>query len=311
MSTSVANVISHFPDAENGFTTTTSGAVSSGAATVGLNSTAGYTNGEPVVFVIDPGNSKKQTFTGIIDTSGNQVTNVVWTAGSNVSHDAGATVVDYATATHIAMISKGIKVEHNQDGSHDETLITSRTAAATAASDSVLFSDASDSNALKKVTLEDLLPAGVVDPEDLTAGTGTSWAWQTWSPTLTGITLGNGTLTAKYAQHGKTVRFRFHLVVGSTTSFSGAVVKFTLPVTAIAYGNASNGAFPHIGLTRTEDVGSNAYAGPVDMDSTTTARPLIYNASASFTTLNAVTNAVPFTWATGDELSAAGAYEAA
>lgn len=119
MSTSVANVTSHFPDAENGFSTTTSGSVSSGAATVGLNSTGGYTNGEPVVLVIDPTDATlKQTFTGIIDTGGVQVTSVVWTAGTNTSHAAGATVVDYATATHIAMISKGIKVEHKQTGKH-------------------------------------------------------------------------------------------------------------------------------------------------------------------------------------------------
>ena len=127
MSTSVSSVISHFPDAENGFTTTTSGSVTSGAATVGLNSVAGYTNGQPAVFVIDPLNAKKQTFTGIVDTSGVQVTSVVWTAGSNVAHDAGATVVDYATATHVAMISKGILVQHNQDGTHKAITSTNAT----------------------------------------------------------------------------------------------------------------------------------------------------------------------------------------
>lgn len=124
MSTNVSGVSSHFPDAENGFTTTTSGSVASGATTVGLASVGGYTNGQPAVFVIDPTDaSKKQTFTGIIDTSGVQVTSVVWTAGTNQTHALGATVVDYATATHIAMISKGIQVEHSQAGTH--TAITS------------------------------------------------------------------------------------------------------------------------------------------------------------------------------------------
>lgn len=118
MSTSVASVVSHFPSAENGFTTTTSGSVSSGATTVGLNSVAGYANGEIAVFVIDPSNASKQTFTGTIDTSGVQVTDVVWTAGSNTTHAVGATVVDYATATHISMMTKGLLVEHNQDGTH-------------------------------------------------------------------------------------------------------------------------------------------------------------------------------------------------
>lgn len=126
MSTNVASVTSHFPDAENGFTTTTAGSVASGATTVTLNSVAGYTNGQPAVFVIDPTDvTKKQTFTGIIDTSGVQVTNVVWTAGTNTTHALGATVVDYATATHIAMISKGIKVQHNQDGTHSAITATS------------------------------------------------------------------------------------------------------------------------------------------------------------------------------------------
>ena len=126
MSTSVSSVVSHFPSAENGFTTTTSGSVSSGAATVGLNSVAGYANGEIAVFVIDPSDaSKKQTFTGTIDTGGVQVTGVVWTAGTNQTHSAGATVVDYATATHISMVSKGILVEHNQNGTHSAITATS------------------------------------------------------------------------------------------------------------------------------------------------------------------------------------------
>lgn len=130
MSTSVTSVVSHFPDAENGFTTTLASTISSGTATVPLNSVAGYTNGEPAVFVVDPSDiTKKQTFTGIIDTSGVQVTSVVWTAGTNQTHAGGATVVDYATATHIAMISKGIKVQHSQAGAH--TAITATSLAAT------------------------------------------------------------------------------------------------------------------------------------------------------------------------------------
>ena len=117
MSTSVSSVVSHFPSAENGFTTTLASTVSAGATTVPLNSVAGFTNGEIVVFVVDPSNeSKKQTFTGTIDTSGVQVTSVVWTAGTNVDHTAGATVVDYASATHISMMTKGILVHANQDG---------------------------------------------------------------------------------------------------------------------------------------------------------------------------------------------------
>jgi hypothetical protein len=130
MSTSVASVVSHFPSAENGFTTTLASTISSGATTVPLNSVAGYTNGETAVFVVDPSDAtKKQTFTGIIDTAGVQVTSVVWTAGTNQSHSGGATVVDYATATHISMVTKGLLVEHKQAGTHSAITADSVTVA--------------------------------------------------------------------------------------------------------------------------------------------------------------------------------------
>lgn len=122
MSTDVSSVVKHFPSAENGFTTTLASSISSGAATVPLNSVAGYSNGEVAVFVVDPSDaSKKQTFTGTIDTAGVQVTSVVWTAGTNQAHSAGATVVDYASATHISMMTKGLLVEHAQTGLHTLT----------------------------------------------------------------------------------------------------------------------------------------------------------------------------------------------
>lgn len=125
MTTTVASVNNHFPDAENGFTTTLASTITSGATTVPLNSVAGYTNGQPAVFVVDPSDPvKKQTFTGLIDTTGIQVTSVVWTAGTNQTHTGGATVVDYATATHIAMMSKGILVGHTQAGAHAANSIT-------------------------------------------------------------------------------------------------------------------------------------------------------------------------------------------
>jgi hypothetical protein len=125
MATSVSGVTTNFfPTAQNGFTTTTSGSVSSGAATVGLNSVAGYTNGDVVVLVIDPTDaSKKQTFTGVVDTSGSQITSVKWTAGTNQTHALGATVVDYETATHWALYSKGIRISHATDGTLLESAV--------------------------------------------------------------------------------------------------------------------------------------------------------------------------------------------
>jgi hypothetical protein len=108
-----------FPTAQEGFTTTLASTISSGAATVPLNSVTGYANGETIVLVVDPTDaSKKQAFTGVVDTAGVQLTGVVWTEGTNTSHTAGATVVDYETATHWALYSKGLLRDHNQSGYH-------------------------------------------------------------------------------------------------------------------------------------------------------------------------------------------------
>lgn len=126
MATDVSAVVNHFPVAENGFTTTLASTITSGATTVPLNSVAGYANGDIAVFVVDPSDaSKKQTFTGVIDTSGVQVTGVKWTAGTNQVHSGGATVVDYVTATHMSMMTKGLMNEHLQTGAHGAVTATS------------------------------------------------------------------------------------------------------------------------------------------------------------------------------------------
>lgn len=117
MATNVSSVTKHFPKPQNGFTTTLSSSITAGATIVPLSSVAGYTNGDVAAFVVDPTDAnKKQTFTGTIDTANTRLTGVVWTAGTNVDHTAGATVVDYVTATHLGMVSKGILVSLNQDG---------------------------------------------------------------------------------------------------------------------------------------------------------------------------------------------------
>lgn len=135
-------------------------------------------------------------------------------------------------------------------------------------------------------------------------------AWQSWTPTWSSLTVGNGTVTAKFTQIGKTVHYRVVLIFGSTTSISG-VVGLTMPLPATTYGNATNGALPHIGVARYEDVGVNGYLGVVDLFSSTVMRPLAIGSGSSFANLNGLNGALPFVWATGDEMSMTGTYEAA
>lgn len=131
----VTGVTKHFPIAKEGFTTTSASTVGSGATTVPLNSVTGYTNGDNVVLVIEPANAtNKQAFTGIVDTAGVQITNVVWTEGTNTTHNAGSTVVDYVAATHMDMVTKGLLVSHNQDG----TIKNAAVSAAAMISDNII-----------------------------------------------------------------------------------------------------------------------------------------------------------------------------
>jgi hypothetical protein len=110
-----------FSTANEGFITTTSGTVDSSTDTVvPLNSVAGLTNGSVFTGIIDPGVAKERAFTGVVDTSGAQITTVVFTTGSNATHTTGATVVDYVTGTEKSAATKGILIEHNQDGTHSD-----------------------------------------------------------------------------------------------------------------------------------------------------------------------------------------------
>lgn len=49
-----------------------------------------------------------------------------------------------------------------------------------------------------------------------------------WTPTLTNLTLGNGTQVAKYRRVGKLVDFEWHLILGSTSAV-GTGPRLTLP----------------------------------------------------------------------------------
>jgi len=151
---------------------------------------------------------------------------------------------------------------------------------------------------------------GAVTPAKLLAGTGTGWPWQTWSPTWTNLTIGNATVTYKYAQIGKTVLFNIHLKFGSTTSISGTV-SFSLPVTSISYNSVS--AIMSIGRIDLYDSGTAVYSGLLKWVSTTSARPEYLNLPAGtvIQSLNVVNATAPFTWTTNDELHIEAYYEAA
>lgn len=157
------------------------------------------------------------------------------------------------------------------------------------------------------------IAVNAVQPEDLVSGTGTTWAWQTWTPTWskasgTPPTLGNGTLTGRYRVIGKTVTAQFDFVFGSTTNPNGGeLFLFSFPVTASALSGTSQIG---IGSAYVEDSGLTGWMGAICAYNT--ASFLVKtNASPTAGTATNISGGAPFTWGTNDLARGTFTYEAA
>jgi hypothetical protein len=144
---------------------------------------------------------------------------------------------------------------------------------------------------------------------DTTAATGLAWAapagltYSAWTPTTTGITLGNGTLTARYVQSGKFVTGSINVTLGSTSSISAAGISFTAPVTLKASDNSNNYCLLY-------DVSLEAILGIVVTD-TTKFYLGCAKSSTSFVEYASINSTQPFTWTTNDKIILNFSYEAA
>jgi hypothetical protein len=126
--------------------------------------------------------------------------------------------------------------------------------------------------------------------------------WTTWTPTLGNITLGNGTVTARYQKIGKTVNFRFNITFGTTTAVTGGA-HFFLPITP-AYDTPcsivvrDNGVafYPLTGMVFV----SGAYCDIV-----------VGTASGTYVTQTSVNTTVPVVLGSTDNIYVSGTYEVA
>jgi hypothetical protein len=150
--------------------------------------------------------------------------------------------------------------------------------------------------------------------------------WQDWTPVWTTATgnntpsVGNATITARYAVAARTVYWRLEIAFGSTTNFGGGTAadnwRFSLPVTAAAtqliagYGEAQD--------TATGGTPSSLRIPLRPRLTTTTTLELETSGAATgfaggyaATSVGLIDSATPFTWANGDFVRAFGNYEAA
>lgn len=129
-------------------------------------------------------------------------------------------------------------------------------------------------------------------------------AWTSFTPSLTNVTIGNGTLTGYYCQIGKTVFMRILLRFGSTTSITGSYIQIGTPSTAATYSSATAGI---IGQVKMLDGGTGVYLGAYGSQGNVWA----FGAASSYTNIVDVTASIPHTWAVNDEILISAAYEVA
>lgn len=141
---------------------------------------------------------------------------------------------------------------------------------------------------------------------------GTTWlvfdtAWKSWTPTLTGVTLGSGgTTSATYCRIGKTVIATIAITLGGTGSITGDVT-FTIPVTAASVDRAAATG----DATITDASPSATYPGAVLLTSTTVAGIRVFNAAGTYASNTALSGTIPITFTSSDKISATIIYEAA
>jgi hypothetical protein len=145
---------------------------------------------------------------------------------------------------------------------------------------------------------------------DSTAATGIKWddgTYTSWTPASTpNLTLGNGTISGRYRQIGKTVFFNLSLVFGTTTSLTGNL-GIQLPV-GVTSNTANNGSL--IGLAYITDTGVNAYVGNVYQNATNAIQITVgYVLAQTYTSPYFVNATIPHTWGSTDTLLITGTYD--
>ena len=120
--------------------------------------------------------------------------------------------------------------------------------------------------------------------------------YSTWTPSYTNLTIGNGTVTAKYAQSGKFVHAYWTFTMGSTSSVGGDP-RMTLPINLAT-------AKTTAGICAFHDSGVAAYSGMISARYTSSVSEIVFY---RYTTggqgqMSEPTGSLPFSWTTGDEM---------
>ena len=126
---------------------------------------------------------------------------------------------------------------------------------------------------------------------DLRIGGTAIGEWTSYTPGLTGWTLGNGSISARYCRINNFVMVTCDITTGTTTSVTGTGMKISLPVTAAsARSNAT------LGPVWFFDGSTNQYFGQVGGVSTTQVMFNVMSAGGTYVGISYTTSTTPFTW---------------
>jgi hypothetical protein len=164
----------------------------------------------------------------------------------------------------------------------------------------IVTATANDTPARLAVGANDLLLTA-----DSTQSTGLNYTgtWTTWTPTWTGLTVGNGTVVARYCKIGKVCHVFLKLTFGTTTLITAGKPYFTTPITP----SQDNMNAP-IWIT---DTGVGEYIGTGQVSSAGVVYLLAQGASGTYVSAAAISSTVPFTWGSTDSLTLNFYYEVA
>lgn len=132
--------------------------------------------------------------------------------------------------------------------------------------------------------------------------------WNSYTPNLQasggGSSIGNGTLTGRYVQQGRTVTVRIELVLGSTTSLGSGVTWITLPLPPVeSQENCPMGGWAYI-----ENTGSQGYYALPRVLGGQRIDLLVSDVSGNGKVTN-VTATAPFAFGSTDVIRLTGTYE--
>jgi len=136
-------------------------------------------------------------------------------------------------------------------------------------------------------------------------------AWQaasgftftTWSPSYTNLTIGNGTVIARYGTNGKFTIAQWQLTLGSTSSITGAPPTVSLPT------NTKTGNLYAVSVLL--DAGTDNYFGLSGIYTSNVVNMSTLFVTGGKVTNNSVSSSVPFTWTTNDVMGFVVSYEEA